>query len=213
MKPITNILLVLALICYVFLSFYDISFQGSLTGFEFTAGTISQNFTVTNTLFALLPFLTVFAAIATNCLKGKWWTLATIACIIATLGFLVETGNFHDIALQHAPEVKPDNDLGEGFKIIGLGIGYKTCFALTALSLASAILSMLPFKFNQRIEKAVDDTFEEGRKHVREEWNRIEYRHKARSHKPTTDDQQPTTPADSTEPAEDKEDPTRFMPS
>ena len=42
MRPITNILLVLSLICYVFLPFYDMELTGTVTGLNFTAGTVSQ---------------------------------------------------------------------------------------------------------------------------------------------------------------------------
>lgn len=218
MRPITNILLVLALICYVFLPFYDISFIGTVSGLNYTAGTISQGLSLRHVLLALLPFIACFGAVMLNCLKKRWWVLGAIACIVVWLWFYMQTNNMHEIMLQHSPEVTPDNDLGEGFKVIGLGIGYKMSFGLTALSLISALVSLLPFKFNATIEKAVDDTFEDGRRHVRQEFNRLENLH--RSHK--TKQQQSSTPppppigaedAPVTDaPVEDKEDPARFMP-
>ena len=216
MRPITNILLVLALICYVFLPFYDISLVGTVTGLGYTAGTISQSLSLGNVLLALLPFITCFGAIALNCLKKRWWVLGTIALILLGLWFFAQTQGLHDIVLQHAPEVTPDNDLGEGFSITGLGIGYKLSYGLYILSLISAIISLLPFKFNETIEKAVDDTFEDGRRLARNEFNRLESNlhkpGKSKQHpgKPTT----PPTPPEPThdEPVEDKEDPTRFMP-
>lgn len=216
MRPITNILLVLALICYVFLPFYDISLVGTVTGLGYTAGTISQSLSLGNVLLALLPFITCFGAIALNCLKKRWWVLGTIALILLGLWFFAQTQGLHDIGLQHAPEVTPDNDLGEGFSITGLGIGYKLSYGLYILSLISAIISLLPFKFNETIEKAVDDTFEDGRRLARNEFNRLESNlhkpGKSKQHpsKPTT----PPTPPEPThdEPVEDKEDPTRFMP-
>lgn len=216
MRPITNILLVLALICYVFLPFYDISLVGTVTGLGYTAGTISQSLSLGNVLLALLPFITCFGAIALNCLKKRWWVLGTIALILLGLWFFAQTHGLHDIVLQHAPEVTPDNDLGEGFSITGLGIGYKLSYGLYILSLISAIISLLPFKFNETIEKAVDDTFEDGRRLARNEFNRLESNlhkpGKSKQHpgKPTT----PPTPPEPThdEPVEDKEDPTRFMP-
>lgn len=216
MRPITNILLVLALICYVFLPFYDISFHGTVTGLGFTAGTISQALSIGSILLALLPFIAVFGAIGFNCLKSRWWVLLAIAFIILGLWFFKDTGSTHDVLLRHEPEVTPDNDLGEGFSIIGLGIGYKLAYILTGLSLISAIISMLPFKFNETIEKAVDDTFEDGRRHVRKEFNRLEsnlhkpHRAKRETPRPTsqpTEVQPPVLP-----PEEDKEDPARFMP-
>ena len=124
MRPITNILLVLAVICYVFLPFYDISMLGTVSGMGFTAGTISQSLTVKHVVLALMPFIACFGAIACNCLKKRWWVLGAIALIIVGLWFFKHTGNLHEIMLQHDPEIAPDNDLGEGFTITGLGIGY-----------------------------------------------------------------------------------------
>ena len=215
MRPITNILLVLALICYVFLPFYDISFLGTVTGLVFTAGSISQSQSVGNVIVALLPFIACFGAIALNCLKNRWWILGCIAFILVWLWFFMTTNSMHDIMLQHEPEVTPDNDLGEGFSILGLGIGNRLSFILTALSLLSAIVSLLPFKFNETIEKAVDDTFEGGRLHVRQEFRRLENAHKNYKSKNANSKQIPTPPVADDEPAkpvEDKEDPSRFMP-
>ncbi len=217
MRPITNILLVLALICYVFLPFYDISFNGTVTGLGFTAGTVSQALSIGSVLIALLPFIAVFGAVGFNCLKNRWWVLASIAFIILGLWFFKDTGSVHDVMLRHEPELTPDNDLGEGFSIIGLGIGYKSAYLLTGLSLLSAIISMLPFKFNETIERAVDDTFEDGRRHVRKEFNRLE----SNLHKPYKPRKETTVPSPSQRPEnepsvpvpeEDKEDPSRFMP-
>ena len=219
MRPITNILLVLALICYVFLPFYDISFIGTVSGLKFTAGTISQALSLRNVMLALLPFIACFGAIALNSLKSRWWVLGAIACIVVWLWFFMDTRGLHEIMLQHKPEVTPDNDMGEGFKIVGLGIGYKISSVLTALSLLSALVSLLPFKFNETIEKAVDDTFEDSRRHVRNEFKRLENVHKSHRGKRSSSGQQappsPTPPPAGTEPeqpVEDKEDPTRFMP-
>ena len=219
MRPVTNILLVLALICYVFLPFYDISFIGTVSGLKFTAGTISQALSLHNVMLALLPFIACFGAIALNSLKSRWWVLGAIACIVVWLWFFMDTRSVHEIMLQHKPEVTPDNDMGEGFKIVGLGIGYKISSVLTALSLLSALVSLLPFKFNETIEKAVDDTFEDSRRHVRNEFKRLENAHKSHRSKRSSGGQQappsPTPPPAGTEPeqpVEDKEDPTRFMP-
>ena len=219
MRPVTNILLVLALICYVFLPFYDISFIGTVSGLKFTAGTISQALSLRNVMLALLPFIACFGAIALNSLKSRWSVLGAIACIVVWLWFFMDTRSVHEIMLQHKPEVTPDNDMGEGFKIVGLGIGYKISSVLTALSLVSALVSLLPFKFNETIEKAVDDTFEDSRRHVRNEFKRLENAHKSHRSKRSSGGQQappsPTPPPAGTEPeqpVEDKEDPTRFMP-
>lgn len=213
MRPITNILLVLALICYLFLPFHDISLIGKVTGLGFTAGTISQFTSISRVALALVPFAACFGAVGLNCLKRRWWVLGAIGCILLWIWFYTLTGNTHDISLQHAPEVTPDNDLGEGFSVIGMGIGYKVSRVLTWLSLISALISLLPFKFNATIEKAVDDTFEDGRRHVRNEFNKLESNlhkpHKGKKDVPThpISNDQPAQPV-----AEDKEDPSRFMP-
>ena len=217
MRPITNILLVLALICYVFLPFHDISLMGTVTGLGFTAGTISQFQSIGKVVLASLPFIACFGAVFLNCLKGRWWVLGAIACILLWLWFYRVTGQSYDISLQHEPEVTPDNDLGEGFSIIGMGIGYTLSRTLTWLSLISALISLLPFKFNQTIEKAVDDTFEDGRRHVREEFKRLENAHKTHKSKQNLPKQETADPAAVRQeepplPEEDKEDPSRFMP-
>ena len=213
MRPITNILLVLALICYLFLPFHDISLIGKVTGLGFTAGTISQFTSISRVALALVPVAACFGAVGLNCLKRRWWVLGAIGCILLWIWFYTLTGNTHDISLQHAPEVTPDNDLGEGFSVIGMGIGYKVSRVLTWLSLISALISLLPFKFNATIEKAVDDTFEDGRRHVRNEFNKLE----SNLHKPHKGKKDvPTQPISNDQPAqpvaEDKEDPSRFMP-
>ena len=213
MRPITNILLVLALICYLFLPFQDISLMGTVSGLGFTAGTISQFQSIGKVALALVPFVACFGAIALNCLRQRWWVLGAIACIVLWLWFYTMTCNSHDISLQHAPEVTPDNDLGEGFSVIGMGIGYKLSRILTWLSLLSAIISLLPFKFNETIEKAVDDTFEGGRRHVREEFKRFENAHKGHKGKVQQSPTLPPAPEQPAEPIEeDKEDSSRFMP-
>ncbi len=217
MRPITNILLVLALICYVFLPFHAISLMGTVTGMGFTAGTISQFQSIGSVALALVPFIACFGAVALNCLKRHWWVVGAIACILLWLWFYSVTGSSRDITLQHAPEVTPDNDLGEGFSVIGMGIGYTLSRALTWLSLISALISLLPFKFNQTIEKAVDDTFEDGRRHVREEFKRLENAHKTHKSKQNLPKQETADPAAVRQeepplPEEDKEDPSRFMP-
>ena len=220
MRPITNILLVLALICYLFLPFHDISLIGKVTGLGFTAGTISQFTSIGRVALALVPFAACFGAVGFNYLKRRWWVLGAIGCILLWIWFYSLTGNTHDISLQHAPEVTPDNDLGEGFSIIGMGIGYKVSRVLTWLSLISAIISLLPFKFNATLEKAVDDTFEDGRRHVRKEFNRLENTlhkpHKGKKDAPTPspEQEQPAPPIENqpAAPVEDKEDPSRFMP-
>ena len=167
-------------------------------------------------LLALLPFISIFGAVALNCLKNRWWTLGAIALILVGLWFFMHTSSHHEIMLRHQPEITPDNDLGEGFSITGLGIGHTLSCILMVLSLISAIISLLPFKFNETIERAVDDTFEDGRRHVREEFKRLETairsHHKSKGAAKHIHElpQPPVEPAQTQE--EDKEDPARFMP-
>lgn len=170
MKPITNLLLVLALICYVFLPFYNIELMKSgMSGFEFTASTITDFHSITHTLFALLPFLACFAAITFNCLKHRYWGCAASACIIVGLYFFATAPEFHSV-MPSDPDVAPSVDLGEALSVRSFGIGYKLSYVLTALSLVSAIISLMPFKFNKTFEEAIDNSiekgFEEGKKHI-----------------------------------------------
>lgn len=231
MKPITNILLALALVCYVFLPFYNISFQGGLSGFEFTAGTISRNPSLIGISFALLPFISSFLAMGFNCLKNKYWSIASAVLIVLGIYFFVIATNFHQFSLNHSPEITPTNDLGEGFSIAGIGMGFILSCTLMSLALVSALVSLLPFKFNEAIERAVDDTldktWEEGRKHIKalghevhDEWNKIEAKSKQHLHHNTHPANHTThvTPdeklTETTPPPipEDKEDESRFMP-
>lgn len=239
MKPITNILLVLALVCYAFLPFYDIKFQGGLNGIEFTAGLITRLGSFKGTLFALTPFIAGFLAVALNCLKSKHWSGLSILPILAALFFFIMSSDFHEFALVHSPEVTPGDELGEGFAIEGLGIGFICSCTLYILSFMSAVLSLMPFKFNEAIERVVDDTIdkslEEGVKHIKaighgvhDEWTKIESRTKkigkgkateqpANSEPKPADDNARFMPGNGAEPTppplpEDKEDDSRFMP-
>ena len=162
-------------------------------------------------------FIAIHHLLWRNCLElseEALVVLGTIALIMLGLWFFIHTNSLHDIVLQHAPEITPDHDLGEGFSVTNLGIGYKLSYVLTALSLISAIVSLLPFKFNETIERAVDDKFEDGRRHVRQEFNRLESNlHKPLRSKPSATNQVPPSTDDQPkEPIEDKEDPSRFMP-
>lgn len=223
-------MLVLALVCYVFLPFLNIQFQGSISGLEFTAGTISRTMSFAGISLALLPFISCFVAIAFNCLKNKYWSLISALFIAGGLWFYAVASNIHQFSLIHSPEVTPENGIGEGFAIDGVGIGYILSCVLMALSLVSALVSLLPWKFNESIEKVVDDTIDKSlegsRKHiktlgheVRDEWNKIEAKSKLHKHagghkqidKPEAKQPEATTPPP-IEPEVDKEDDSRFMP-
>ena len=218
MKPITSLLLVLALICYVFLPFYDISFQGTITGFSFTAGTITQYPGVRHIAFALLPFISCFLAIGVNTLKNRWWGLLTAVFILGILYFFARCYNFHDIALMHSPDVTPSEDIGEGFSIVGIGIGFKASCVLSLLAMVTALVSVLPFSFNTTLEKAVDDTIDRSLEDVKSIGSRVSKDVKdwqTRHHRPkhpssaTGEVERNDNPAT---PPVDLEDPSRFMP-
>lgn len=218
MKPITNILLIAALICYVFLPFYDITLRGGLNGFDFTAGVISNASSFRGDIFALIPFISGFLAVGFNSLKNRLWSIGSIALILGWLFFFYTASDFHSFALNHSPEVAPSDDLGEGFAIAGVGIGYICSCTLTTVALLSAIISLMPFKFNEAIEKAVDDTIDKGlegsRKHikaigheVRDEWSKIEAKTKhGKAKKPSSGTEQQPQPVNT-------EDNSRFMPA
>lgn len=188
MKPITNLLLIIALICYTFLEFYTIPLNPTpLTGFRYTAGNITANFSLIKTLFVLVPYVAGFVAITFNCLKNRWWGIVSALFLLIFVAFFYKTGNYHDMTLLHEPDIVTSTNLGEGFPIEGLGAGYHISFALVVLALISAIISMMPFKFNQRLEQLIDNQvehgLEEGKKHIshigskmKGEWSEIENR-------------------------------------
>lgn len=241
MKPVTNILLVLAIVCYVFLPFYDMAFQGGLSGLELTAGLITRTGSMRGVIFALVPFIMCFLGIGLNSLKSKYWSALALLVIVGGLYFFHATRDFHSFALIHQPEVTPGDELGEGFAIESLSWGFYSSCALSILSAVSAALSLLPFKFNDAIERVVDDamdkSLEGSRKHikalgheVRDEWNKFEAktktttsklsRHKDKGKKQSDETEQPAVaPEVHEEPMgtpppvpEDKEDDSRFMP-
>lgn len=230
MKSITNILLVAALVCYVFLPFYNIPLApSSPTGFDFTAGMITGNFGWSGALFALVPFVASFAAIAFNCTKSRWWGIASCACIVVCMYFYFTASGTQDQELLHDPSIVPSNDIGEGFKIAGLGIGFKVSYALVMLSLLSSIVSILPFSFNAKLDRVIDDSvehgIEEGRRHISglnnkisEELSQLESKQRSRQHAKVgvAQSQLPAAEAPTEEqpakPTAEKEDYSAYMP-
>ena len=173
MKPITNILLLLALVCYVFLPLFEISFIGSLSGLNFTASMITENKGFQYTFFALIPFITLFLAIGFNCLKNRYWGIVVAVIIFFAIYFFVNLSTmFQGFSLTHDPQVAPSAEMGEGMPVAGLGIGYYASFALTVLSLLSALVSMMPFKFNKRLEESIDKRFETSKKQITTRYTR-----------------------------------------
>ena len=166
MKPITNILLVLALMCYVFLPLMEISHMGSISGMDFSASLL--NFKQARyTVFALAPFVTMFLAIAFNCLRSRWWGIIdTILILLAVFFFVSVLTKFQGIPLTHDPEVVADTEIGQGMPINGLRIGYYMSSGVTILALISALISLMPFEFNKRIEERIEGSFESGKRQI-----------------------------------------------
>ncbi|MBQ7690670.1 MAG: hypothetical protein IJT30_05725 [Muribaculaceae bacterium] len=215
MKPITNILLVLAIMCYAFLPLFHLSFQGSVTGFSFTAGIITQQPTAGRITFALLPFLSTFLAVGFNTLRNRWWGLASVSFILLGLYFFLVTHDFQAFALNHAPDVTPSEDIGEGFRIVSLGAGYVASCTLMVLSLISAILSVLPFDFNFTLERAVDQTIDRSIEDVKHLGARLHHHGNKKPHSPappTGMTSETSSPTGANTPPADPEDHSRFMP-
>lgn len=216
MKPITNILLVAVLIFYVFLPFYSISLFGSITGLKYSAGLITENLTLLKTLFALVPFLACFGAITFNSMKHRYWGIVAGFFILAGIMFFVVANQFHDLPLTHDPELV-GNDVQEGFKIDGYGIGYWLSYGTLWLALISCIVSLMPFKFNLTLERAIDEHLEDGKRHLEkmgrdlhDEYHRLESKtagKKPRAKHP----QEPPAPAQEAQP-QHKENPADYMP-
>lgn len=137
MKPITNALLITAIICYTFLPFYELSFEGSWSGLKYTSETISNIESILSKLFVLIPFIACFGGILFNCQKGRYWGIATGLCIIAGLYFYVTAQDFSTAA---NPQL---------FSITGLGYGFNFGYGLLITALISTIISILPFSFNK----------------------------------------------------------------
>ncbi len=137
MKAITNTLLIISIICYVFLPFYELSFEGSWSGLKYTAETISNIESFLSKLFVLIPFIACFGGILFNHLKGRYWSIATGVCIIAGLYFYVTA---QDLSLAANPQL---------FSIAELGYGFNIGFGSLIAALISTIISILPLSFNK----------------------------------------------------------------
>ena len=211
MKPITNILLIGALICYVFLPFYSMELTGSVTGLSYTGGLIAENFSLGKTLFALLPFIACFGAITFNCMKHRYWGLAAGVFIIAGIIFFLLTNTFHNIPLMHEPEIVPD-DPQEGFKIQGLGVGYHMSRALMWLSLLSCIISLMPFKFNMVLEHKIDDQFDRVGHEIHDDWKKFENKTHISGSKNKAKTEKQETPIETPREEPKKENPADYMP-
>ena len=187
MKPITNLLLLVALACYVFLPLFEISLVGNITGLQFTASMISAQQGAQYTAFVLIPFITIFLAIGFNSLKNRYWGIVVALLIFVTLYFFANVASmFQGFSLSDDPSVtSADVEMAEGMPVAGLGSGFYVSLVLTVLALLSALVSLMPFKFNKRLEESLDKRFVESKRHIskvghkvgheiHDEWNKIE---------------------------------------
>ncbi len=221
MKPITNILLVLALVCYVFLPIMEISHMGSITGLDFSASLLTIK---GYTMFALTPFISIFLAIGFNCLRSRWWGIIDALLILMAIFFFVNMlTKFQGLPLAHNPEVVADTEMSEGMAIDGLRSGFYMSAILTILAFISALISLMPFEFNKRIEERIDKSFESSKKQIGKVSHTIHDEfHKIGAKKPkdnieqtaqaTPEVETPTQVQSSSSP-ETTDDDSRFMPS
>ena len=122
---------------------------------------------------------------------------------------------FHGFSLTHDPQEAPSAEMGEGMPVAGLGIGYYASFALTVLSLLSALVSMMPFKFNKRLEESIDKRFETSKKQISKVGHGINDEIHKIGHRQDKHEKAVATDAATTTPEEEKvnvEDESRFMP-
>ena len=138
MKAITNTLLIISIICYVFLPFYELSFEGSWSGLKYTAETISNIESFLSKLFVLIPFIACFGGILFNYLKGRYWRIATGLCIIAGLYFYVTA---RDLSIAANPQL---------FSISGLGYGFNIGFSALIAALITNIISIVLTFFKRK---------------------------------------------------------------
>ncbi len=166
MKPITNILLVLALVFYVFLPLFEITHMGSISGMDFSASLLTYK-QARFTAFALTPFITLFLAIGFNCLRSRWWGIIDAILILLAIFFFVSVlTKFQGLPLVHNPEVAADTEFSEGMPIDGLRSGFYLSSTFTILAFISALVSLMPFEFNRRIEEGIDKRFESSKRQI-----------------------------------------------
>lgn len=140
MKFITNILLVAALVVYVFLPLYNVEFEGGITGFAYSSNAITESHDLQKQLFALLPFISCFGAIGFNSLKHRYWGAVVAVLVALGLAFYIAAKHF---VLVQMPDV---------YSYEGIGVGFNIGYGLMILAFASSVISLLPFNFNLRSE-------------------------------------------------------------
>lgn len=191
MKPITGLLLFVALICYVFLPLFELNMVSKdMTGLSFTIDAISSG---THLKLALLPFVAGFLAIGFNCLKNRYWGILVVILIVAALYFYPAMVNYSQVPLDHAPEVIEDVNFNEGMKVAGVGSGFISSCAAMVLALLSAIISLMPLKINRFIEQSIDHGIEESKKHLTRHRAEAEAAQPAAT--PTTEHDAPAPPS------------------
>ena len=121
-----------------------------------------------------------------------------LVVVIVFLAFMWKANTSSEIALSHAPDVAAPTDMTEGLQIVGVGIGYVVCLGLLVAALLSAVISLMPLAINRTIEHAVDNTLEEGRRHIHDLEHNVKDEFERLGKKQETKD--------------DNEDPSRFMP-
>lgn len=147
MKPLTSIILVVYIIIYLFLPLYNVSFDGSWIGLEYTSDTISLESDPLKIIFALIPFIATFGGIAVNCMKNRYWGLVVAVFVALGLYFYCVAKDFESAsALLHVPQFYSIDSLGSGFNI-----GYIMLY----VAFGSAILSVFPFKFNKYLAREI----------------------------------------------------------
>ena len=221
MKPITNILLLLALVCYIFLPLFEISLVSeNFTGLSFTSVILSSSSSIMDVLFVLMPFITMFLAIGFNCLRNRYWGIIVAVLIFLALYFFASVGvSFQGVPLGDDPGVMSEAAMKEGMPVAGMGSGYYSSFVLTVLALISTLVSMMPFKFNKRLEERIDKRFESGKKQIskvghgiHDEFHMIGKHGKQPKAKQESVEQSETYATQPREPVVDPEDESRFMP-
>lgn len=208
MKPITNLLIVLALVCYIFLPLFNITYMGSLNGLGFTSSLITYGPNYRFILYALTPFITLFLAIGFNCLKSRYWGIIDAILLFMAIFFFVGLlANFKGISLAHDPAVIGDTEMSEGMPINSLGIGYYLSAGLTILAFISALVSLMPFSFNKRLEESIDKRFVESRKHISKMGHgihdEIHRRGKQSKTEPKVEGSEPTQPEEEAQPEQE----------
>lgn len=139
--------------CYVFLPFRTMDLAGSITGLSYSAGLITENFSLLKTLFALLPFIACFAGVAINSNKHRYWGVVTAAIIVTGIVFFSKPDFFFETwDLSHDPELIGDQAARmEGFKVKELNIGYYASNTLMWMSLVSCIISLFHSSSTKRL--------------------------------------------------------------